>query len=163
MEETINSVIQEALRYALDKHNYEIKIKNLDEALEKIVPLSERILYRENFDDVISSIIFNFLIRLPYHEKIYFVEFIFSPYDDSYNLGLFSDSEIFEDILLVRATLAKYNEYTSISQNEHEAKTKELIEILEQHGFTKDQDEDEDFIYYNFSFPLDVEVFRFLV
>jgi hypothetical protein len=162
MEEMINRVVQEAIKYALDKYNYEIKIKNLDEIIEKIVPLSEKLLYKEDFDDVISSIIFNFLIRLS-SDKIYFVEFMFEPYDDAYNYGLFLDSEIFEDLLLVRITLTKYGKYASLSQEEHEAKSKKLIEILEQHGFNKDQDDDEYFVHYNISFPLDVEVFRFLI
>jgi len=151
MEEMINNVIQEAVKYALDKYNYEIKIKNLDEILEKIVPLLKRILYEENFDDVISFVNINFDILLNNNIK-YFIEFIFEPYDDLYNYGRSSDSEFLENIVLVRVILDEYGE-----------ETKKLIEILEQHGFHKDQDDDKNSISYSSSFPLDVEVLRFFI
>jgi hypothetical protein len=152
MEEMINNVIREALKHAFDKYNYEIKIKNLDEILEKVVPLLRRILYEENFDDIISFVNINFDIRLN-HNISYFIEFIFEPYDDFYNYGPSLDSKAFENVVSVRAIL-----------DEYEGKTKKLIEILEQHGFCKDQDDDDEYhISYSSSFPLDVEVFRFFI
>ena len=148
----INNVIQEAVKYALDKYNYEIKIKNLDEILEKVVPLLKGILYEENFDDVISFVNINFDIRLN-HNINYFIEFIFEPYDDFYNYGRSSDSKVLENIVSVRVIL-----------DEYEGKTKKLIEIFEQHGFRKEQDDDNEYyISYSSSFPLDVEVFNFLI
>jgi len=164
MEETINNVIREALKHALNRHNYGITIKNLDKIVEKIVPLSERILYKENFDYVIGAVILNFIIRLPRNDnKIYFIEFIFEPHEDSYNYGLSSDSEIFENLLLVGIDLVKYDKYTNISKDEYEVKAKKLIEILEQHGFTKDQYEDEYYVSYIFSLPLDVEIMEIFI
>jgi hypothetical protein len=152
MEVMINNAIQEAVKYALDKYNYEIKIKNLDEILERIVPLLERIFYKENFEDVISFVDINFDIRLNRNIN-YFIEFIFEPYDDFYNYGCSSDSEAFENIVSVRVIL-----------DEYKGKAKKLIEILEQHGFHKDKDgNDEYYISYSFEFPLDVEVFKFLI
>jgi hypothetical protein len=151
MEKMINRVVQEAIKYALDKYNYEIKIKNLDEIIEKIVPLLERILYEENFDDVISFVNINFDIRLNHSIK-YFIEFIFEPYDDFYNYGRSSDSEVLENTVLVRVILDEYGE-----------ETKKLIEILEQHGFNREQDDDKYSISYSSSFPLDVEVLGFFI
>jgi hypothetical protein len=58
------------------------------------------------------------------HSIKYFIEFIFEPYDDFYNYGRSSDSEVLENIVLVRVILDEYGE-----------ETKKLIEILEQHGF----------------------------
>jgi hypothetical protein len=152
MEEMINNVIREALKHAFDKYNYEIKIKNLDEILEKVVPLLRRILYEENFDDIISFVNVEFDIRLN-HNVNYFIEFTFEPYDDFYNYGCSSDSKAFENIVSVRVIL-----------DEYKGKARKLIEILEQNGFHKNQDDDEeDYISYYFSFPLDVEVFRFFI
>jgi hypothetical protein len=152
MEDTINNVIREALKYAFDNYNYEIKIKNLDEILEKIVPLLKKILHEEDFDDVISFVNINFDIRLNQNVN-YFIEFIFEPYNDFYNYGRSLDSKVFENIVSVRVIL-----------DEYKGKTKKLGEILERHGFHKDQDNDDEYyISYSFSFPLDVEVFRFLI
>jgi len=150
MEDTINSVIQKAIKDAFDKYNYEIKIKNLDEILEKIVPLLDKILYEENFDDVISFVNINFNIRLNPNIS-YFIEFIFEPYDDFYNYGRSSDSEEFENLVSVRVIF-----------DEYEGKDKKLIEILEQHGFNKDGN-GEYYTSYSSSFPLDVEVLGFWI
>jgi hypothetical protein len=161
MREHMTEVIEEALQHALEKYGVDIKINNLDNVLDKLDSLVQKLIFEKNLD-IIWFVKAEFQIRTSPTEG-YFIDFIFEPYEDVYNYGRISDVR-FNNLVLVVISLSSN---PGIDEDEYELQFKKVESILKQLQVNVEKNfdnlEPEDSKHFNFELPLDVEIFRYLV
>ena len=159
MEKMINNVIQEAVKYALDKYNCEIKIKNLDEILDIIVPLLVDLESDMYIREILLSIKVQFEIRVPIRD-IYIISVL------SEGQQVWSDYHLEHDSVPLEKSvvLVQILSFEDDSPNTDKTRTELMKEVFKRHNIEVDcESAYNPYDEFYFSLPLEVEVKKFWI
>jgi len=160
--------VQDSLKSAFNTHNLEIKIKNLLEAVDIASVILEEVKNEERIHDILYyvDIAFNVLIA---SQKFYVMTYLYEPYDDSFFSEIENSKEnISESHMKIFVSVFDFRFFEKPREmNEKEFQEKlELIENI----FTRNNINGKRVSSsippvdgFEFIYPLDTEVFWFLV
>jgi hypothetical protein len=168
IKENLLSDIQYALKSALSIHNVEIKIKNLTDAVKIASVILEEVSNEERIHDILYyvDISFNVLIA---PQKLYVMTYLYEPYDDSFFSEVENNEEnISESHMKLFVSVFDFRFFEKTREMD-EKEFQEKIKLIE-YMFTRNNFNGKRVSLsippvdgFEFIYPLDTEVFWFLI
>ncbi len=167
IKEMLLKDIQDALKHALEKHNVEIKIKNLIEAVDIASVLLEELRNNDEIDDILHYVETSFNILIS-PQKLYIMSYFYEIYDDMFFANIESNKEnISENLMRVFVSVFDFRDvkkHREISKKEFEEKLSLLEEIFTRNNIKAQKVYFEGIVDgFEVIYPLDTEVFWFLI
>jgi len=168
IKENLLNDIQYALRSALSIHNVEIKIKNLTEAIDIASALLEEVKNEERIHDILYYVDTSFNILIS-PQKLYVMTYLYELYDDSFSTGIENNEKNFSEShmsFFVYIFDFKFFEKTrEMNEKEFQEKLKLIENILTRNNINGKRVSSSipPIEGFEFTYPLDTEVFWFLI
>jgi len=170
IKEMLFNDIQESLKNALTIHNVEIKIKNLNEVLDIVSVILEEIRNVERIEYVLHYINASFNILISLH-NLYVMNYFYEVYDEGFFSGLENNTEnISESHMNFFVSIFPFDikKRLGISKTEFDEKVQLIEEIFARNSVNVNKkmlylDDNNVLDGFEFIYPLDAEVFWFLV
>jgi hypothetical protein len=160
--------IKESLKSAPNSYNIEIKIKNLNEALNIASILLGELKNNEEIDDILHYIELSFIIPIS-SQKLYIMSYFYEIYDDMFFASIENNEEnISESQMKIFVSVFDFRDVKKhnrrVSKEHFEQKLKLIEEIFVRNSVSAKKVYFEGTIDgFEFVYPLDTEVFWFLI
>jgi len=158
-KEVLVENVQEGLEHAFNEHGCEIKIKNLDEVLNLIAPLLVDLESNMYIREILLSIKVQFEIRIPVRD-IYIISII------SESQKIWLDYHLERDSVPLKKSvvLVQILSFEDDLPNTDKTGTQLIKEVFNRYHIEVDHESAYNpYDEFYFSFPLEVEVFRFWI
>ncbi len=167
IKEMLLKDIQDALKRALEKHSIEIKVKNLLEAADIASVILEELRNNEEIEDILHYVDASFNILIS-PQRLYVMSYFYEIYDDMFFSDVKSNEEsISENLMKVFVSVFDFRDAKKnreVSKKEFKKKLGLLEEFFARNNINAKKVYFEGNIDgFEFIYPLDTEVFWFLI
>jgi hypothetical protein len=168
----IKNMLLEDIKYSLESaltiHNIEIKIKNLLEAVDIASILLEEVQNEERIHDILYYVDTSFNILIS-PQKLYVMTYLYELYDDSFSADIENNKKNFSESHMSFFVHIFDFRFFEKTREMHEKEFQEKVQLIE-HIFTRNNINGKRFSSsippiegFEFTYPLDTEVFWFLL
>jgi hypothetical protein len=166
----IKNMLLEDIKYSLESalaiHNIEIKIKNLLEAVDIASILLEEIQNEERIHDILYYVDTSFNILIS-PQKLYVMTYLYELYDNSFSADIEKNEKNFSESHM--SFFVHIFDFRFFTREMDEKEFQEKVQLIE-HIFTRNNINGKKFSSsippiegFEFTYPLDTEVFWFLL
>jgi hypothetical protein len=168
IKEMLQKDIHEALKSAFYKHGLDIKIKNLNEVLEIASTLLEEFRNEERIHEIIYYIDVSFNIPI-FSQKLFVMSYYYDVYEEEFSFDIednkdnITESNMTFDVHFLDYRIEKYHEKSG--KNEYKERIKLAEEIFARNNIKAERFSSNisSFEELKFVYPIEAEVFWFLV